>query len=110
MRGHLRLIFWDFPRASWQYDLVVALILIFIFATPQEFFKDRLNPQNVTALPSGQFLIAPELLKSVPESDRVSKAAQLINTKFNTHKTILKVETLQTAEEDIQGFLASVQP
>ena len=110
MRGLMRFIFWDFPRASWQYDVMVALILIFIFATPADFFKDRLNPQNVTALPGGQFLIAPELLKSVPEEDRVARATLLVNGKFNTHKTILKVETLHGGDEDIQGFLAVSKP
>jgi hypothetical protein len=110
MRGLLRLVFWDFPRASWQYDLVVALILIFIFATPADFFKDRLNPANVWPMLGGQFFIAPELLKNVPENERVERATKLVNAKFNTHKTISKVEPLTGSEEDIQGFVAVAQP
>ena len=31
MKALGRLIFWEFPRASWQYDVIVALILAFIF-------------------------------------------------------------------------------
>ena len=30
-----RFILWDFPRASWQYDVIVAVILAFIFLTPR---------------------------------------------------------------------------
>src|SRR5438309_1891400 len=36
-----RFILWDFPRASWQYDLIVALILAFIFLTPRDLFRDQ---------------------------------------------------------------------
>ena len=110
MRALMRFVFWDFPRASWQYDVMVALILIFIFATPADFFKDRLNPQNVWALRDGQFWIAPELLKNIPESERIAEATHLVNKKFNTHKTILKIEILHGGEEDIQGFVAVSQP
>ena len=106
----MRFIFWDFPRASWQYDVMVAQILIFIFATPADFFKDRLNPQNVWAMSDGQFWIASELLKNIPEDARIARATELVNKKFNTHKTIIKVETLHGGDEDIQGFLAVPKP
>src|SRR5437868_14802188 len=45
-----RLIFWDFARASWQYDVVVALILLFIFATPREWFHDQPRASSVVLL------------------------------------------------------------
>ncbi len=34
-------IFWAYERGSWQYDVMVALILAFIFLTPRSFFHDR---------------------------------------------------------------------
>lgn len=34
-------IFWKFERGTWQYDVMVALILTFIFLTPRGFFRDR---------------------------------------------------------------------
>src|SRR3984957_584470 len=33
-----RFIFWDFPRGSWQYDVMVGLILAFFFVPPKTFF------------------------------------------------------------------------
>ena len=33
-----RFIFWDYPRASRPYDLIVGVILAFIFLTPQSWF------------------------------------------------------------------------
>ncbi|RPI26345.1 MAG: hypothetical protein EHM61_12040 [Acidobacteria bacterium] len=34
-----RVIFWTYARGTWQYDLLCALILVFIFLTPRDFFS-----------------------------------------------------------------------
>ena len=36
-----RSIFWSYERGSWQYDLIVAAILAFIFLSPRAWFNDR---------------------------------------------------------------------
>jgi hypothetical protein len=36
-----RAIFWSYERGSWQYDIIVAVILAFIFLTPASWFHDR---------------------------------------------------------------------
>ncbi|MFM9903472.1 MAG: hypothetical protein ACKVQJ_02745 [Pyrinomonadaceae bacterium] len=30
---------WSYERASWQWDVLCVLILVFIFATPKEWFN-----------------------------------------------------------------------
>ena len=39
--GVARVIFWRYQRGSWQYDILCALILAFIFLTPQTVFDGR---------------------------------------------------------------------
>ena len=34
-------IFWAYERGSWQYDVICAVILAFIFLTPRAWFNDR---------------------------------------------------------------------
>jgi hypothetical protein len=36
-----RSVFWVYERGSWQYDLILAVILAFIFLTPRSAFNDR---------------------------------------------------------------------
>jgi len=36
-----RAIFWSYERGSWQYDIIVLVILAFIFLTPARWFHDR---------------------------------------------------------------------
>tara|TARA_B100000949_G_C13895958_1_gene290679 strand:- start:250 stop:513 length:264 start_codon:yes stop_codon:yes gene_type:complete len=40
-----QVIFWGYRRGSWQYDVLCALILAFIFLTPADVFNRRLFSQ-----------------------------------------------------------------
>jgi hypothetical protein len=44
-----RIFFWSYERGSWQYDLAVIAILIFVLLTPSRFFHD----QPTRGVPSG---------------------------------------------------------
>jgi hypothetical protein len=36
-----RMFFWSYERGTWQYDLAVIVILIFVLATPPKWFRDE---------------------------------------------------------------------
>ena len=83
-----RFILWDYARASWQYDVMVGVILVFIFLTPRSWFRDQPRmPQasQVTLLAGGHgndvLWIDPELLAGVPEDQRVAKLAELLRSR-----------------------------
>lgn len=103
------LIFWDFPRTSWQYDVIVLLILAFIFLTPREIFRDYPRAAKVVQVPTDNganvYWIEPALLPS-DEGEQRSRASQLI--KARTGKTLLvyRVEPITNSEEDVMGYMA----
>lgn len=102
-----RLIFWDFPRATWQYDLVVGLILIFIFATPRDLFHDQRKAASVILMAPNQFYIASELLDHIPPPDRLAAASSAIHKQMGKNWKVTKVEPLRDeAEQEIKGFIA----
>lgn len=41
--GHIlsRTFFWSYERGTWQYDLAVILILVFVLLTPSSWFHDQ---------------------------------------------------------------------
>ena len=43
------IILWNFERASWQWDVLCILILIFIFLTPKALFDNREKLATQTA-------------------------------------------------------------
>jgi len=106
-----RLIFWDFPRASWQYDIVVALILLFIFATPREWFHDQPRASSIVLLSSvrgvNRVFIATDLLDDTPEAQRPARAERLIRDRTGKAWHVVRVEPIRDeAEQEIKGFIA----
>jgi hypothetical protein len=110
-----RLIFWDFPRATWQYDVVVGLILIFIFATPRTWFHDQPKEASLILMSSlhgsNRVFIATELLDKVPEPSRLGKAEGLIRQRTGKSWHVVRVEPIRDeAEQEIRGFIAYTAP
>src|SRR6201986_5179253 len=106
-----KLVFWDFPRASWQYDLVVALILVFIFATPRDWFGDQPRASNIVLISSHrgyeQLFLEAALLRGVPDGDRVQCAAELILQITGKQLRVVRVEPIRDeAEQELKGFIA----
>ncbi len=110
-----RLVFWDFPRASWPYDVVVALILLFIFATPREFFRDQPKASGVVLMNpahgSSRFFIETELLSGLSDSARPARVSALIRERFGKKVTVQRVEPIwDEAEKEVKGFIAYSTP
>jgi hypothetical protein len=109
-----RFLFWDFPRGSWQYDIICVVILAFIFATPREIFRDQPKAANVIMLPpeqsTGLFWVDPHLLAGVPSGELIGKATGLVNARYKTRKTITRVEPILDEEQDVTGYLAYTRP
>jgi hypothetical protein len=55
-----RTFFWSYERGTWQYDVAVVLILIFVLLTPRGWFRDQ---------PQVGMLVASEQIQLVLFSD-----------------------------------------
>ena len=109
------LIFWDFARATWQYDVVVAIILLFIFATPRDWFRDQPRAASVVLMSSAhganRVFIATELLAGSPESQRTAIAQSLIHKRTGKSWQVIRVEPIRDeTEKEIKGFIAYTAP
>lgn len=110
-----RLIFWDFPRASWPYDVVVALILLFIFAIPREWFHDQPRASGVVLMSSShganRVFIATELLSGQTEQQRLKRSETLIRERTGKSWHVVRVEPIRDeADEEVKGFIAYTAP
>lgn len=109
-----RLVFWDFPRASWQYDVVVVLILAFIFLTPRSFFKDQPRPASIVQMPAEPgatvFWFESALLAPVAEAQRPGRASELLKKRLGRQIDVVRVEPIHDAEGEIRGYIALTRP
>lgn len=118
MRGGIkRFILWDYPRASVQYDIMVGLILVFIFLTPRTWFRDQPRTpvaSHVALLGAGRgssvFWIEPELLAGVPEDQRVARLTHILKSRTGKTQVITRVEPIVDSEKEIKGYMAFAKP
>lgn len=107
MQWH-KLLFWEFRRGSWQYDLVVLAILAFLFLTPRSFFKDTPRPRSVSLVRTENgasvFWIDPDALAS--DTGRESAAIKLLETHAKWKATRVQVTPVVDSEGTLKGYLA----
>ncbi len=115
LTGLKRFILWDYRRGSKQYDIMVALILAFIFLTPRDFFRDQPRAQQAVMLPgeggSNVFWIEPELLANVPEDQRRARVEALMKSQAGGRRQVLlRIEPIFDSEKEIRGYMAFGRP
>ena len=113
-----RFVLWDFPRASCQYDVMVGIILAFIFLTPRDWFRDQPripHTSKIAVLPAEHggnvYVLDPELLAGVPETQRLATVAEILKTRAGVKKVeITRVETIYDSEKEIKAYMAFARP
>jgi hypothetical protein len=121
MNGLKRVILWDFPRASWQYDIMVAAIILFVFATPRSWFHDQPRiPQSheVALLPSPKgtsvFWLEPELISSLPhdapDSVLYARVNEILKSKTGHEQSLIRVDRVYNSEHELTGYMAAAKP
>jgi hypothetical protein len=109
-----RFILWDYRRASWQYDLMVGLILAFIFLTPRGWFHDwsrTPSASSIAILPTDRgdsvFFVNSALLAGVSEDRRIAKLTGILQVRMsNPHLMVVRVEPVLDSEGELEGYMA----
>ena len=101
---------------SWQYDVIVGLILAFIFLTPRDWFRDQPRiptASNIAPIPSEKggsvFFVNTELLSGVPEDQRAARLTKVLRAS-NPRIQVTRVEPVLDSEGGLQGFMAFARP
>lgn len=93
----------------------MALILIFIFATPRAWFRDQPKASSIVLMSSlhglNRVFIATELLEGVPANNLPNRAQSLIHQKTGKTWKVVRVEPIRDEDEkEVKGFIAYTTP
>jgi|SRR5689334_21314739 hypothetical protein len=109
-------VFWQYSRGSWQYDIIVGLILLFIFAPPRAWFRDQPrmpSPQQIIMLPSDTghpvFWVDPQLVAGSAPGQLESRIQSLLQARTGRPLTIQKLEPARDEEGELKGYLIRAQ-
>jgi hypothetical protein len=108
--GVKRFILWDYKRASWQYDVMVALILVFLFATPRSWFRDQPKVPHVAQVASQVFWIEAALVTPIPQDKRRTEVSSILKTRTGKTQTVTSLEPVYDSEKVLQGYMAFAKP
>src|SRR3954471_16111450 len=83
-----RLILWDYQRGVWQYDIICAVIVLFIFLSPARWYNDQPripSAAQVTSLPAqpgeSAFWIDTDLVTSIAEEQRLTEIGKILTAR-----------------------------
>ncbi|HYK18591.1 MAG TPA: hypothetical protein VEV37_11245 [Bryobacteraceae bacterium] len=111
--GFKRFVFWDYPRAGWQYDVMVGLILAFIFLMPRDWFRDQPRPSSIVMLPSEHgatvFWMDSQQFSGATEAD-LAKASALLKARTGKKYNVVRLEPIVDSEKEIKGYMAFTTP
>lgn len=103
-------IFWDAERATWQYDVMVALILGFIFLSPRVWFNDRpaeADPGDLVRVSSSAGRAVYEMRADLMERERAGSVEQVARRVLaaSTGRPVRVLEVV--AQRDASGQVVS---
>jgi hypothetical protein len=104
-----RFIFWEYTRGSWQYDVIVGVILAFIFLTPRGWFRDQPRIPGVSAisLAQGEFMVDPEFWNGTPEAQRMLRLTQEVRKRAgNPHLMVTEVQPFMDSDGELRFYIA----
>jgi hypothetical protein len=104
-----RFIFWEYARGSWQYDVIVGVILAFIFLTPRGWFRDQPRIPGVSAISiaQGEFMVDPEFWSGTPEDQRMAKLTKEVRSRAgNPHLTVTSVKPFTDSDGELRFYIA----
>ena len=108
--GLKRFLFWDYPRAGWQYDVMVGLILAFIFLTPRNLFRDQPKARSIVMIRPDAFWMDSDEFSTIPEAERPERAMSLLKARTGKKYNVLRVEPIIDSEDEIKGYMAFTTP
>ncbi|MCX6615520.1 MAG: hypothetical protein NTZ98_05400 [Acidobacteria bacterium] len=115
LRGVWGFIFWNYERGTWQYDLMCALILAFIFVTPTRFFRDRptlteaRQVVEVRGIEGTGYRIEARLLEGGSKRSVELNALQVLEQVTDRAVTIQRIEKVFDAKGNLQAYTVWIE-
>jgi hypothetical protein len=119
-----RTFFWSYERGTWQYDLAVIFILIFVLLTPRTWFKDEPQvglpavPGQVQLIsPSGALqtyrvdarILAPPIQTPALENDLHNALQKALPDLRNGRFSIVKIEAVRDAGGTVIAYQVDIK-
>jgi len=108
---------WDYQRGVWQYDVICGVIVLFIFFSHRDWFRDQPripNAAQITSLPAHQgelaFWVQPELVTAIPEDKRPVEISKILTDRTRKRLVMTHMDPIYDSEQVVIGYMAYAKP
>jgi hypothetical protein len=117
-----RAVFWTYERGSWQYDVICAVILAFIFLTPRAWFhdgptlelSDLRHRQGVIEIgrtkAGSEYLVDLRLVESMAPLNAEDAVLSILRARLNRAVSMKSVEPVLDKNNVMLGYRVVVSP
>jgi hypothetical protein len=110
LRTLKKLLFWSYGRSTWQYDILCALILAFIFLTPQAWFQtSELRQSEAHPTPSARTYLLVEPDKRAEQIDKMELERRVRSLTGRPEATITGWRERRDEQGRIVGFEVDIR-
>ena len=108
-------ILWGYRRGSWQYDVIVGLILAFVFLVPKSAFNDRPSEAVVQEIlnvsdTARVFWIDPGALGRANPGEADLTLQELLAGEGGEPLRILRTEPARDEAGNVRAYIVYVEP
>jgi hypothetical protein len=104
-----KILFWNYARNTWQWDLLCVVCLIFIFLTPSQWFDNGERPRAIAHQNPVQtkVILAPEVIASEQDTLKIEQQVKAITGRSDAK--VLGVRRLIGDDGRTLGFEVDIQ-
>jgi len=115
--GLRRLILWDYQRGVWQYDVICAVIVAFIFLSPPRWFRDQPRVPNVAEITSptthpgeSAFYVGPDVVETLPDEQRLTEIGKILTAQRRRKIIVTRIDPIYNSDQEVIGYMAYAKP
>jgi hypothetical protein len=104
-----KLIFWNYARNTWQWDVLCVVILIFIFLTPKSWFEnsERRRSSMHQNLAVATVLVGRELIENAQDSGQVTQVIRTFTGRNDVQ--VLGVRAVVDKDGKTRGYEVDIR-
>jgi hypothetical protein len=104
-----KIFFWNYPRNTWQWDLLCVVILIFIFLTPKSWFdsSERLRNKGHQSPVARTLVLNPEVVDNEADKSRIQQRVRELTGRSDAE--VVDVRKVVDAQGRIRSFEVDIR-
>jgi hypothetical protein len=104
-----KIFFWNYPRNTWQWDLLCVVILIFIFLTPKSWFASSELPRNIVhqSPDAATVVLSPEVIENEADKGQIEQRVKALTGRSRVE--VIAVRKIVDAEGRTRSFEVDIR-